>query len=65
MGLEVTRYTIDEHVPLLQSADSLDQMLEAFAKGKVPMDQHVEISVQMAQEVSSAFPSSTSLHYHF
>jgi hypothetical protein len=40
-------------------------MLKAFAKGEVPMDQHLGIFVQMAQEVSFAFSTSTSLHYHF
>jgi len=40
-------------------------MLKAFAIGEGPMDQHLEISVQMAQEVSSASPSSTSLPSHF
>jgi hypothetical protein len=40
-------------------------MLEVFAIDEVPMDQHLEISVQMAQEVSSASPSSISLPSHF
>lgn len=56
---------IDKHIPLRQLVDPLDQMLKAFAEGEVLMDQHSEISVQMAQEVSSAFASGTSLHYHF
>jgi hypothetical protein len=46
-------------------ADPLDQMLKAFAIGEVPMDQHLEISVQMAREVFFASPSSTSLPSHF
>lgn len=64
-GLEVTHDIVDKHIPLRQLADSLDQMQEAFAKDEVPTDPHLGISVQMAQEASSAFPPSTSLHCRF
>jgi len=56
---------INKQIPLEQLVDPLDQMLKAFAVDEVPMDLHSEISVQMAQEISSAFPSSTSSPCHF
>lgn len=64
-GFDVPHDNIDKHIPVRQLVDPLDQRLGASAKGEVPMDQHLRICVQMAQEVSSAFPTSTSLHYHF
>jgi hypothetical protein len=65
MECNIFHSILGKQIPLELSDDPLDQMLEAFAIDEVPMDQHLEISVQMAQEVSSAFPSSTSLPSHF
>jgi len=56
---------VNKQIPLELLVDPLDQMLKAFAVDEVPMDLHLEISVQMAREISSAFPSSTSSPCHF